>query len=300
MKSAPAAMRAMSVISHMTVHPQLAFTLSELSAALQVSPASMSSILQALTDWGFVTRDRRHRTYTLGPAMVAAGHAASARHPVIEAARPELVRLAAFGTECLGSVAVGDDLLILAIEGTPSATSRVAWIGQRIPLLPPFGQVFFAWESEREVADWLAKLGPERAARHRDELLAALERVRSLGVGVGIHSAVADAVADLVSASANRTRIDDGVHAELARLIPEQTANYFVSAIRGDERYDIANLVAPVFGADGRVNFAMTLYGIEGISGTDLLDLRREMLDSGRAVTRAIGGRWPGFPEVVS
>ena len=104
----------------MTVHPRMAFTLSELSTALSVSPASMSAVLLALSDSGYIARNARHRTYTLGPALVAAGNGASERHPVIEAARPELFRLAAFGGECVGSAAVGDDLMILAIASSIS------------------------------------------------------------------------------------------------------------------------------------------------------------------------------------
>ncbi|MGM7775780.1 IclR family transcriptional regulator [Arthrobacter sp. KNU-44] len=292
MKPAPAAARAMGVINYMTVHPQMAFTLSELSAALRVSPASMSSILLALSEWGYITRDRRHRTYVLGPAVVAAGHAASQRHPVIEAARPELARLSGFGSECIGSAAVADEILILAIEGRPSSQSREAWIGQRIPLIPPFGQVFLAWSPDADVHKWLGRLGPEGAAQHGPGLAEDLSRVRERGLAIGLRNEPGDAVIELINESAHRLDRDAAIHTELRRAIADQTDSYSLRDIDPGTRYDVANLAAPIFGPDGTVVFAMTLYGINDIPGSDLLDLCSEMLQSGRTVTRAIGGRW--------
>lgn len=292
MKPAPAASRAMAVINYMTVHPQMAFTLSELSAALRVSPASMSSILLALCEWGYVIRDRRHRTYALGPAVVAAGHAASQRHPVIEAARPELKRLSGFGSECIGSAAVADEILILAIEGRPSIQSRETWIGQRIPLIPPFGQVFLAWAPDADVHKWIGQLGSEGAARHGPALGEDLFRVRERGLAIGLRNGPVDAVIELINESAHHLDRDAEIHRALQRAIPDQTENYSLRDVDPTAQYDVANLAAPVFGPDGTVAFAMTLYGINDISGSDLLDLCSEMLQSGRTVTRAVGGRW--------
>lgn len=292
MKPAPAAARAMAVINYMTVHPQMAFSLSELSAALRVSPASMSSILLALSEWGYVIRDRRHRTYALGPAVAAAGHAASQRHPVIEAARPELERLSGFGSECIGSTAVAEEILILAIAGCPSGQGRETWIGQRIPLIPPFGQVFLAWSPDADVQKWIGRLGPEGESQRGPELAEDLSRVRERGVAIGLRNGSVDTVIELINESAHRLDRHAVIHAELQRAIPNQTENYSLRDIDPRAHYDVANLAAPVFGPDGTVVFAMTLYGINDIPGSELLGLCSEMLHSGRAVTRAIGGRW--------
>jgi DNA-binding IclR family transcriptional regulator len=290
-KPAQSAARALAVINYLTVHPRMAFTLSELSSALNVSPASMSAVLLALSESGYIVRDPRHRTFTLGPALVAAGHSASQRHPVIEAARPELVRLAPFGGECVGSVAVGDDIMILAIEGRPSGKTRQAWIGQRIPLMPPFGQVFIAWADDKEVKHWLHRLSPAAADRLWPELRASLDEVRQRGVTIGLRSAPVEAVIDLIHQSANE--LDPRVHSELERIIPDQTVNYALHDIDDRMHYDVANLAVPVFGPDGSVVYAITLTDITGISGSALSDLCEEMRSSARAVTKDIGGRAP-------
>jgi len=290
-KPAQSAARALAVINYLTVHPQMAFTLSELSSALNVSPASMSAVLLALSDSGYIVRHRRHRTFTLGPALVAAGHSASERHPVVEAARPELVRLATFGGECIGSVAVGDDIMILAIEGRASGKTRQAWIGQRIPLMPPFGQVFIAWAEDKDVEHWLHRLSPSSADKLWPELEPSLNEVRQRGLTIGLRNASVEAVIELVHQSANE--LDPRVYKELERIIPDQTINYALHQIEADTIYDVANLAAPVFGPDGTVVYAITLTDISGISGSDLERLCEEMRTSSRVVTKEIGGRVP-------
>lgn len=291
MKPAQSAARALAVINYMTVHPRMAFTLSELSTALSVSPASMSAVLLALSDSGYLTRDARHRTYMLGPALVAAGHGASERHPVIEAARPELVRLASFGSECVGSAAVGGDLMILAIEGRPSGRTRESWIGQRIPLMPPFGQVFLAWATESEVDEWMGRLSPDGREVLRSELLQSLGEVRQRGLTIGLRNDPVEQVVELVHRTSSGA--SPALREELEQLIPHQTVNYALHEIESNERYDVANLAVPVFGPEGSVVFAMTLTGINGIRGADLSDLCDEMRGAARAVTKDIGGRAP-------
>ncbi|MEV0685270.1 helix-turn-helix domain-containing protein [Nocardia sp. NPDC050378] len=293
MKPAQSAARALAVINYMTVHPRMAFTLSELATGLGVSPASMSAVLLALSESGYLARDARHRTYVLGPALVAAGHGASERHPVIEAARAELIRLAEFGSECVGSAAVGDDMMMLAIEGRPSGRSRESWIGQRIPLMPPFGQVFIAWANDSVVDEWLGRLSPESVVALRGELLRSLGEVRQRGVAIGLRNEPVEEVIELI----HRTSSDAGsvTREELGRLIPRQAIDYALHEIGADERYDVANLAAPVFGPDGTVVFAMTLTGVNGIRGADLSDLCDEMRGGARAVAKSIGGRAPAM-----
>ncbi|MEV0685280.1 hypothetical protein AB0I35_15580 [Nocardia sp. NPDC050378] len=293
MKPALAATRAMAVLNFMMVQPRLSFSLSELSKALDVSPASMSSVLMALCDAGYLFRHPRHRTYELGPALVAAGHSAAQRHPQIEAARPEMTRLASVvGGECIGSAAVGEDIMILSIEGRPNGRTRQSWIGQRIPLMPPFGQVFLAWSSESTVDKWIARLG--RVEPHiRDELRISLEEVRTRGLAVGLHNDPVDEVVGLIHESAEHP---SQIHDRLIEAIPGQMSGYTLRSIDLEARYDVANLAVPVFGPDGSVVFAMTVYGLAGITGSDLVDLSGEMLSSSRIVTREIGGRAPSVP----
>jgi len=294
MKPALAAVRATAVLNYMTVQPKLAFSLSELSKALDVSPASMSSILLALNDAGYVVRQPRHRTYELGPALVAAGHSAAQRHPEIEAARPEMKRLAASaGGECIASAAVGADILILSIEGRPTGRSRQTWIGQRLPLMPPFGQIFLAWSSDREVDKWIARLNGRIDSETAEALRSSLDEVRARGLAIGLRNDQVDEFVDLVHEAAEHP---SQIHDRLLEAIPQQISGYTLRSINVDAQYDVANLAVPIFGPDGSVVLAMTMFGLAGIKGSDLIDLGSEMLSSSRTVTREIGGRAPSVP----
>ena len=79
-RPAPAADRAAGIVSFLTAHPSRGFTISELVEHLGMNLASAHATLAVLSDHGFVIRDPVHRTYTLGPALVATGFAALEQH----------------------------------------------------------------------------------------------------------------------------------------------------------------------------------------------------------------------------
>ncbi|WP_243844288.1 helix-turn-helix domain-containing protein [Salinibacterium sp. ZJ454] len=292
MKPAPAVVRAMSTLNYLTAHPGVSFTLSDLCDALDVNAASLSALLLALSDAGYVTRHPRRKTYTLGPAGVALGHAAALQHPAIEAAADEMRELANLGNECVGTVATSGEILFVAIEGHPGAKSREAWVGQRIPMLPPFGQVFVAWSSKAEIDRWLGQPGEdESAALLRERIFASLERVREDGYVVGLANEPAEEVIALVD---ELTELDrEGIRRRLLEAIPRQGADYISEGIQPDDIYDVANLAVPVFDAEGTVAFAMTLTGLTGIRGARLREIGETALGAARRVTRSIGGKWP-------
>lgn len=282
----------MSALNYLTAHPGVSFSLSELSVALDVNAPSLSAQLLALVDAGYVSRHPRRKTYTLGPAGVALGHAAARQHPAIEAAETEMRELARLGNECVGTVATSGEMLFVAIEGHPGAKSREAWIGQRIPMVPPFGQVFVAWSSNAEIDRWLGATGRgEQAALLRERLLASLERVREDGYVVGLAN---DPVEEVIALVDQLTVIDrDEIRRRLLEAIPRQGPAYVADGILPDGVYDVANLAVPVFDAEGSVAFAMTLTGLHGIRGERLREIAEIALGAARRVTRRIGGKWP-------
>src|SRR4051794_16756689 len=93
-RPALSATRAVAVLNFLAAHPRDSFTLSDLSARLDINLASAHSLLAALTDAGYVVRDARQRTYGLGPTVDALGIAALERHAVIDLARDAARQLA--------------------------------------------------------------------------------------------------------------------------------------------------------------------------------------------------------------
>lgn len=292
MKPAPAVVRAAEVLNYLTVNPRSGFTQSELSRATDVSPASMASILLALTEAGFLLRHPNHKTFELGPALVALGYAASITHPVVELARPVMGELAALGTECIGSAVVGNEIVNLAVEGRVSARTRELRIGQRIPLVPPYGHVFLAWSAPARVSHWVARLGTSEASQRRAGLERSLQFVRDSGFAVALDNDKVTAVQRLVQQTADQPG-NSAIHDELIRLIPEQAEDYILTSIDADRDYLVNNIAAPVFGPGAAVIYALTIHGIGRKTGAEVLEIGQHLGDICRTLTRELGGRAP-------
>lgn len=290
MKAALAAQRSVDVLNHLTEHPRTAFTLSEISAALGVSPTSMSAVLLALTEAGYLIRHPRHKTYELGPALVAAGHSASIRHPIVELARDDMIELALLGTECVGAAVVGGDILVLALEGTPSPYGNELRSGQRLPLVAPYGQVFLTWTSGGPLRRWLGPLADDEEGRTEYER--SFEIVRARGFSVGLRTPSVTSVRDAISLAGQRPR-DKGAQAMMRESIPGQGHAYVLDEIDDGASYLIANISAPIFGADSSVVYALTIQGMDALTGAEVRRVGEQLVDTCRGITRRLGGRAP-------
>lgn len=286
------ARRALQVLDFLTVNERGSFTLSELSKSLDVSPGSMFAVLKAMSDGGYVSRHPRHKTYTLGPAVVAAGHAASGAHPVIELARSEMINLAATtGHECSGTVLVGTDILCLAVEGKPTGQELAVAPGQRIPLIPPFGQTFMAWMPPADLQHWIADLPGELQERVTDYLRAYGPVVRQRGYTIGLDDP-SPKRRSLTNQLADRPN-DSGLReASLQQFFDEQP-DYAVLDFESDVEYPVGNIGAPVFDPDGRVAFCLTLLHNGRLKGSKIAGTAQPVIASAQLLTRQIGGRAP-------
>ena len=291
-KPALAAMRSVDLLNFLIVNPRSAFTLSELSAALGVSPASMSAILVALTEAGYLVRHPRHKTFELGPAVVAAGHSASIRHPIVELARLEMDALVSLGSECVGSAVVGDEIIILAIAGAPASSGHALRVGQRLPLVPPFGLAFLASAPSQDVRRWILRLAPHHSDLDTAVLSASLDVVRSRGFAVGLETERVSAADALIDELVTNPR-DETLRERVSAAIIEQSWDYILDEIDPEARYRVNNVAAPIFGADGSVVYVLTVQGFAALSGVEVLEIGRRVSDRCRALTRELGGRMP-------
>jgi DNA-binding IclR family transcriptional regulator len=288
MRPSRGSIRTVDVLDYLSVNPGRAFSLSELASALSVNTASMSQILLALAEAGYVVRDRRRKTFELGPALVAVGHAARQQHPVVDAARPHMARLAQLGTECVGSVLLGETVMVLAVEGTPSRYGWDVRVGQRVPFLAPYGSVYAAWGDPAIARRWLARdEEPEDGS-----LKAALDISRERGFTLGLHGPDQRIVSDLHLRLADRPR-DEQLWAALKRAIPERRDDFLLSDVDPEREYPVSDVSAPVFGRDGEVAYALLVQGIGPVTGRRALEIGEEVAAACRAVTRELGGRTP-------
>lgn len=287
-RAALSARRAMETINFLAANPR-AYTLSELARAIDVSLASMTAILSSMVSMGFLVRNPNRKTYELGPALVTIGRAASERHPIVDLAQPEMRRLADLGYEVTGSVPVGEDILVAAIEGRPRGSSPNLWQGQRLPLVPPFGTIFLAWMGPGEIANWRSASKLPESSIDLDEVLRVI-RERGYSIGLDIADVRARR-AELIRALVLKPG-DDVLRAELLDTIEMET-EYWLLHVEPHAEYNIANIAAPVFDLDGNVVYALTVLDIGRITGHRLQGVVDELLSSTRQLTRQLGGRPP-------
>lgn len=288
-RAALSARRAMETINFLASNPRGAFTLSELSRAIGVSPASMTAILSSMVSMGYVVRHPSRKTYELGASLVPIGRAASERHPVIDLARGEMRRLADLGYEVIGSAPVGEDILLASVEGRPRGGSHDLWLGQRLPLIPPFGTIFMAWMPAKQIDSWMRQSALPESGVGLHEVLRA---IRERGYSIGLDNPVMRPKrAEVIRAIALKPG-DDALRRELLTTIELET-DYPLLRIDPDIEYAVANVAAPVFDIDGHVVFALTVLDIGRMPGRRLMAVVEDVVESTRQLTRQLGGRPP-------
>ena len=289
MSGSPSVARVVRVVDHLAAHPGQGFGLSELARALGMSKATAHGVCTSLTDAGWLLRNPVDKTYTLGPALIAAGHAAGARQlDLVDHARPMMEELAArLGAQVVASSLVGDEMVLLATSGRPGPMWLAFTVGQRVPLAPPLGTVFLAWAGPEAVERWLDRLGPRATDEDKERLRAALGVVRRRGYALNL-----EAVANLNLSRALSGRDDAGALAVVVEELAHE--EYLLQELEAGATYRLSQISAPVFGADGAVALALTVVGLpEKLSGEEIPRYGDTLLEVARRVTRSIHGREP-------
>ena len=246
----------MTVLNFLAERSPDEFTLSDLADQVDINLASCHAVLAVLTDAGYVSRNPRLKTYSLGSVLVALGNAAVRRHPAIEGAREQAGRL----TEDLKltvtvTALAGQDIVFLERVGEHRPRDIGVQVGERIAMIPPVGAVFAAWHDPEA---WLAR------ASDRPAMEEVLADVRTRGWAVALGNPGSDEYRALGPINARRT-------------------------------YDAAMIAAPVFGRNGEAVISLTLLGMEpGLPARDLVALGERVRDAGLVATRHSGGRTPG------
>lgn len=286
-RPSPGVERAIAVLDYLAAHPGEAFSLSELARRLDLNKATAHALLNTLTEAGYLLRHPTRLTFQLGPALIALGAAAQGQYEAADFAREEMRALTdELGLECLATTAVGDEMLIVSRSGPPRSLNSVQ-PGQRLPLTPPLGSVFMAWAGEDDIERWLGRAPVEDAEQYR----AGLEAVRRRGYAVGLE---ADPRATL--GRALRGLADDAPARRLVDQLLDEVGHqeYILTTIERQGRYLVNHLVAPVFGPDGDVVLALSLFGFAGaITGKQVETYGERLLEATRNVTKSIHGREP-------
>jgi DNA-binding IclR family transcriptional regulator len=294
-RPALAASRAIEIVNFLAAHPTEAFTLSDIVERLGINVASSHAILAVLTENGYLTRHPRHRTYTLGPALVAAGTAALEQHPAIDIAREECRRLSQrLELEIAITAPAADEIVFVARTGRHHPRGTPTHVGQRMPMRPPIGSVFLAWSGEAEIQTWLERAtgsttDDERAAYRR--ILAA---VRRRGFAVALEVDVRRDLGRALEALADQPQRADARGAVDHLIADLAHEGYQLETIDPDATYDVSSINAPVFGPASQVVLSLNVVGFKaGLSGREVLALGDAALGAGLVVSKRTRGKVP-------
>jgi DNA-binding IclR family transcriptional regulator len=257
----PAVQRAGQVLWYLAEHPSETHTVAQLSRVLGIPRATCDSILQALTAQGFVNRRERENGYELGASCLALASAAQAANTVLSMANRQADQLARELGACVvvSTVIAGEARAVSVFDRAPSTMLR-ARVGHAIPLAPPFGVVFVAWDAAAGER-WLATAGPQPDPSDVERWRSSLQFARRHGYSFSVYAPpgrqFGQVLEDLVLApdSEPSRRARDEL---IERL---RHSEYLASRVDQDAEVQLIQISAPVFDANGTATASMMVLG---------------------------------------
>jgi len=275
-RPSPQTNRVVALVEILAARPNEALTLADVTRRLGVNKSTCYSMLQALTEVGWLLRDPFHKTYRLGPALVAVGRAASSGFPALDFVRPAMIELSrGVGSHCVALAVAPEHVTV--VDQVRDVRAVGAPIGHGyIPLRPPFGAAVAAWSLPAVAERWLSLAPPGTSDRY----LAALEVVRRRGF-------VVELAEPSWSPPTNPTSLPEVVE-QLARLL---SPDVLPLQLRATQAYAVSAINAAVVDPSGMVVLIVSLMGFPGpLTGAEV-DVAGDRLRSATAVvTAALAG----------
>lgn len=287
--------RPINVVTFLAAHPTEVFSLADISRQLGLSKGSAHRVMTALTETGFVSRHPRHKTYSLGMALVAIGQAALERYPGIEIARREMTRLSTeLNAGFAASAIMNNEYFLLAREGMPQSYDGLTLVGERRYLVPPIGVGQLAWRSDAEIGTYLNTGAAFMTPAIKAHMKSAFPLIRRRGYstaanGLAMHALMHAAV---VPIGRHPGPIPDLV---LPKDQPEITLQEFQLLALGDAGSRGVNyLAAPVFTSEGEICFEIVMSGFPlDLSDVELEQYAARLVMMTEAITKEVRGRKP-------
>ncbi len=256
-RPALSATRSLDIIDLLAAFPGRSFTLSEIMRATDINVASCHAVLNALVERGYLMRDPKQKSFSLGPVLVAVGDAALTGQPLIARARQAACELRAeLDAPILLSAAIGTEIVgILAIADRDGRGPGLR-TGERRPLVPPIGAPFLAWECAEAITAWLAKAPADRDPGFVEAQRRSLSLIRDRGFQVALHS---PRFAREMGEMATGRQTND-YKAQMIGLVGSLDAQVMLSeTIAPDALYDVMLIAAPIFDRNGACVYNLCL-----------------------------------------
>jgi DNA-binding IclR family transcriptional regulator len=289
--------RVIDVLNFLATHPTESFTLAEIARNVGLSNGSAHRVLTKMASAHFLSRNEKHRTYSLGMAMVAIGQAAVEKHRGIDIARREIARLAVeLNVQCSANTVVDDEILVLVKEGAPQSPSHLGLtrVGERRPLVPPIGICHVAWSGQDLIQPYVGKAAPHLSEAMRAHLLAAFPLVRQRGYAIaanGPNTSHSRQTMFLPIGQIRNAAYWASVFELVGHLSPNELQLFDVNDAGAD---GISYISAPVFSPSGTVSFQLVITGLPSDLSIQKIEGYAERLCAAAAlITNETHGRRP-------
>ncbi len=287
----PAVLRACDVLSALAAAPTEPRSVSELAREVGAPRATIDAVLLALAERGLVARRSEDLRYVLGHGCVALGSAARAADLPLAAATEEAEALARRLGLCVAvSVRDGDDTRVAELFDHGPPFGIRTRVGENIPLRPPFGSVFAAWDTPEGVARWLGHPDLSPREDEQERYRAALDAVRRRGYSVTVDTPERTELLAALEVLAERPD-DAGARKARDEAIREvMRTEYLPTAL--DDTHRMIQMSAPVVDQAGRVHVAIMLLGpSRDLTGAQVRTYAEELVAAADRASRAVGGR---------
>lgn len=279
-QGSPSAQRVIEILNFFADHPGQAFTLTDVVRSLKLSRATAHAFLTTLANADYLYRSS-DKSYVLGPALAAIAQSAGRHLSPLQIAQPEMRRLAdEFDGVCTAVFRERNDVVVRERASSRTHLGLSLPRGQRLPLRPPFGGIFFAWSPIAQAEAWLDQLDPPCSEQMRGQMFQCMDFAREHGFQFAYQN-----LPDTPSSSSS-----DWLFIEEFERRPVILA----TGIELDRTYILSSVTAPVFGHDGKIAFVMALAGLaHTMTGAEIAVIGRKLRETCDRITGFLGGRSP-------
>jgi DNA-binding IclR family transcriptional regulator len=279
-QGSPSAQRVIEILNFFADHPGQAFTLTDVVRALKLSRATAHAFLTTLANADYLFRSS-DKSYVLGPALASVAQAASRHLSPIQIAQPEMRRLAdEFDGVCSAVFRERNEVVVRERASSRNHLGLSLPRGQRLPLRPPFGGIFFAWSPPAQAEAWLDQLDPPVSARMREQMFHCMDFAREHGFQFAYQ---------------NRPDTVDPTSADWLFIEEfERRPVMLATELEPERTYVLSSVTSPVFGNDGRIAFVMALAGLtQTLTGAEIAVIGEKLRTTCDRISGFLGGRRP-------
>ncbi len=287
--------RVLDILNFLAAHPTETFTLAELARHLGLSNGSAHRVLTAMAKAQFLSRHPKHKTYSLGVALVAIGQAAAEKHHGIEVARREVARLAVeLNLQCSASALVDGDMLVLVKEGATQTHHGMNRVGERRPHVPPLGICHVAWAGDAAIEAYIAKVAAHMSADMLAHLRAAFPLIRRRGYAMSAYGPSSYHAREATALPIGQNR-DDAYWASVFALVGRLSAKELQLFNTAEAEPDgVSHMSAPVFSPAGTVSLQLVISGMpRALSPAKIEHYAERLCAAAAVVTSETHGKFP-------